>query len=504
MLVKFRRYYLGIFCTAIAILAFLVSSYFLGSFNHFDPWTGAKLYPSFATLNFTDLYNQTCAPFILTVYGPCASFFYLPATLGNDPESSMWIAYSLNILTLVVFTCSIFVFLPKKLCLIYQFGAISFLFFLTFEKTTISLFQIHYDLPALFFFFLFLLLLKKTKRSNLTIFLCLSFLWLTVWTKITALPWLLLPIILKIFRSYDDSLINKFSATKIIFYQSLSGILILLIFGFLYGFNDLYFHLIETTNNYPWRECTSLFGSNHEMVLNDDISSKLFSLFSLTFSYLEEYWWMFCSCLGIIFYQLRRREDSTVLTWLSLSYFLVLPTCLSALAKFGGVENSLVFAHFFGLLSIFLQASLLIDKNISSPFSKKIIMGLSLILFSTISLRHSVTCLRNTSNSPQQLAYEFSLLNPDIPIFFPMSPQINYLTNNKIYDSGEALTYATMMKQDSLPENAGLDFMQHTDLIAFGNPPYSRSYFYRKLNLTKIVSPGGLEDWNIYKAERKD
>ena len=85
-----------------------------------------------------------------------------------------------------------------------------------------------------------------------------------------------------------------------------------------------------------------------------------------------------------------------------------------------------------------------------------------------------------------------------------MSPQINYLTNNKIYDSGEALTYATMMKQDSLPENAGLDFMQHTDLIAFGNPPYSRSYFYRKLNLTKIVSPEGLEDWNIYKAERKD
>jgi hypothetical protein len=105
---------------------------------------------------------------------------------------------------------------------------------------------------------------------------------------------------------------------------------------------------------------------------------------------------------------------------------------------------------------------------------------------------------------PQQLAYEYSVSNPQIPIYFPMAPHINYLTNKEIYDSGEALTYTTMMSQDSLPQNAGLDFMQHTNLIAFGNPPYSRSYFDRKLNLTKIISPEGLEEWNIYEASRKD
>lgn len=504
LLVKFKKHYLGVFCTGVAIIAFLASSYFLCSFNHFNPWTGAKLYPSFASLNFIDLYNQTSAPFILTVYGPCASFFYLPATLGNDPENCMWIALSLNILTLLIFTFSIFLCLPAKLSVIHLFGSISFLFFITLDKTTKSLFQIHYDLPTLFFFFLFFLLLKNTKRANLLLFLCLCFLWLTVWTKITALPWLLLPFILKLLRSNNDSLISKISTAKILTYQSLSGILILVIFGFSYGFNDLYFHLIESTNVYPWRECSSLFGNNHEMVLNHDISSKLLSLLYLTYFYLKEYWWMFFSCLGILTYQLSRSGSCTVLVWLSLSYLLVIPTCLSALAKFGGVENSLVFAHFFGLLSIFLQVTLLIDKCISTPFAKKIIMGLSLIIFSTISLRNSVTCLRNTSNSPQQLAFKYSVSNPQTPIFFPMSPHINYLTNKEIYDSGEALTYSTMMSQDSLPENAGLDFMNHTNLIAFGNPPYSRSYFYRKLNLTKIVSPEGLEDWNIYKAERKD
>ena len=131
-------------------------------------------------------------------------------------------------------------------------------------------------------------------------------------------------------------------------------------------------------------------------------------------------------------------------------------------------------------------------------------MGVPLLILSIISLRNSVTCLRDTSHSPQQLAYEYSVSNPQISVFFPMAPHINYLTNKKIYDSGEALTYATMMSQDSLPQNAGLDFMKHTNLIAFGNPPYSRSYFERKLNLTKIASPEGLEHWNLYEASRKE
>lgn len=504
MLVKFKKSYWSTFCTVFAGLAFLVSSYFLCSFNHFDPWTGAKLYPSFATLNFTDLYNQIKAPFILTVYGPSASFFYLPATLGYDPESCMWIALSLNVSILLIFTFTIFLSLSKKSSIIYQFGSISFLLFITMEKTTKSLFQIHYDLPTLFFFFLFYLLLKKTKSPNLTLFLCLCFLWLTVWTKITALPWLLLPLVLRFLPCKNGSLISAISATKILLYQSLSGILILLIFGFSYGFKDLYFHLIESTSVYPWRECSSLFGSNHEIVLNHDISSKLLSIVHLTFFYLKEYWWMFFSCLGIMIYQLRSSRKCTVVVWLSLSYFLVLPTCLSALAKFGGVENSLVFAHFFGLISIFTQLTLFIDKHISTFLSNKIIMGLFLIIFSIITLRNSITCFRDTSDSPQQLAYEYSVSNPQIPIYFPMAPHINYLTNNEIYDAGEALTYTTMMSQDSLPQNAGLDFMQHTNLIAFGNPPYSRSYFDRKLNLTKIISPEGLEEWNIYEASRKD
>ena len=82
-----------------------------------------------------------------------------------------------------------------------------------------------------------------------------------------------------------------------------------------------------------------------------------------------------------------------------------------------------------------------------------------------------------------------------------MSPLPNILTGKKIYSSGEALTYSTMMKPDSLPIDAGLEFLEETNLIAFDTPQYSFSYFKNKLNLKKIESPKGLEKWNVYRAD---
>jgi hypothetical protein len=502
LLEKFKKNYRSIFCTVFGVIGFLVSSYFLCSFNHFDPWTGAKLYPSFATLNFTDLYNQIRGPYILTVYGPCASFFYLPATLGNDPESCMWIALSLNILTTVIIAHSVFLFFPQKKSPIFIYGGISFLFFITLDKTTKSLFQIHYDLPTLFYFFLFFLLFRTHRKSNFFLFLCLSFLWLTVWTKITALPWLFLPHILNFFYSKNSTSSSNPKGMKLLLYQVFAGIIIALIFGIFYGFKDIYFHLFEATNGYPWRECTSLFGNKEEIILNHDIISKLQSFVQISLLYIKEYWWIFFPCLGTITHQATISRPCSVLTWLPLSYFLVLPACLSALAKFGGVENSLLFAHFFAYLTIFLQCSVLIEKYIASYKLKQIVTGFTMIVLCIISLRKSATCIRNTSESPQQLAFEYIVRNSENPIFFPMSPLINYLATKEILDSGEALTYSTMMAKNALPSDAGLEFLKKTKFIAFGNPPYSKSYFQEKLNLIKVDSPKGLESWNVFLCEK--
>ena len=105
--------------------------------------------------------------------------------------------------------------------------------------------------------------------------------------------------------------------------------------------------------------------------------------------------------------------------------------------------------------------------------------------------------------SPMQKAYNYLQDNPNDPIYFTMSPIPNYLSDNELLDAGEALTYSTMMMPQSLPDNAGLGFLNKTTKIAFGNPQYSRSFFRKKLDLKSISSPFGLEDWNIYQANLK-
>ena len=485
-------------------ILFLLTCLNICSFNHFDPWTSSKLYPSFALSNLVDLYNITEAPYILTVYGPLSSLFYLPATLGKDPETCFWIGLSLNVIALILFCLVVFGFFFKQNSKLTITAALSFLFFLTIEKTTISVFQIHHDLPCIFYYTLFILFLVILKNKITFVTLSFLFLWFAVWTKITTLPWLLLPIIFKIFFPKSIKSLNNLSITKIILIHFSCGVTIFILMGFCYGFKDLHFHLIEATNSYPWRECNDLWGVKDHSLSTNDFSSKVLLLLKILFHYAKEYWWLLISCTSLLLNQIFSSQRNTLIICFTISYFLTLPTCLSALAKFGGVENSLLFAHFSGFASLFLFSINLIHKSFfPSPFKKHYVLSYLIltILLAFFCFKKTKVIYRDTSFSPTQLAFKFLQTNPAKPVFFPMSPLPNVLTQKKIFSAGEALTYSTMMKPDALPPKAGLDFLEKTNLIAFGTPPYSFSYFNNRLNLEKIESPKGLEKWNIYRAK---
>ena len=258
---------------------FLLSAFYLYSYNHFDPWTAAKLYPSFALRNLVDLYNTVAPPFILNIYGPCSSLFYLPATLGNDPESSMWIALILNMLALLLFCFVIFSLSPNKFSTLSALGGLSFLFYTTMDMTTLSVYQIHHDLPCILYFTIFILFLRTQETQLRLIILAFCFLWLTTWTKLTSLPWLLIPLILRLGFAESFPSLKILSIYKIILIQFICGISILLIFGLSYGFSDLHFHLLKSTNSYPWRECNDLWGLKDEALLQVKISIQNLSFY---------------------------------------------------------------------------------------------------------------------------------------------------------------------------------------------------------------------------------
>ena len=100
------------------------------------------------------------------------------------------------------------------------------------------------------------LLGKKPTNAIYRLWLGSFFLWMACWTKIVALPWLLLPFLLL--------LISKKRSEKSWLSTGLAligtGLISFLFFAAFFGSSDLWFHLFESTNSYPWRSCNSLFG----------------------------------------------------------------------------------------------------------------------------------------------------------------------------------------------------------------------------------------------------
>jgi hypothetical protein len=476
---------------------------------HHNEWVEAKIYPSIALSNGYDLYQVDKGPYLLTMYGPASSFFYLPVCLGSTPEQCIWLATILNLFFAIAFILLIF---DRKKCtrrlsvsteLICGFACV---FILSIEKTTISLFQVHHDLSVLSFLLIASVFLFRKGGSNHTASLWIAcfFIWLACWSKIVAIPWLILPFVWAYLTpsSLKEKSTESTSLASVLYALLGSGAILALIFGFLFGFQDISFHLFESTNSYPWRTCNSLFGEGEEKLVAHDILSKFVILLRIMLLYAIEYWWLVIAC-GLIGIHSHKSKDGRILLWLVACYFLALPTCLSSLAKFGGVENSLVFAHAPAFAALFLQVAKLIDKMVSSELAKLSISFLIAIIPAFAGIRVAKAMWKDPSSSPLQLGYEYILKNPDKSVYFALAPLPNYLATGKIWSSGEALTYSTMMANDSLPEDAGMDGPKEIPLIAFGSPPYSKTFFEKKFHLAPVPSPTELKGWMLFRATPK-
>ena len=492
----------------------LVISFFIvwaghASNAHHDEWVSAKIFPSLALSNGYDLYQTSEGPYLLTIYGPASAFFFLPVCLGSTPEQSIWIATSLNLFFAIAFI--LLVFDSKKSSrrftvnteLLCGFACV---FILSIEKTTTSLFQVHHDLPVLSYLLAASLFLfrKNGSSRNVSLWIACFFIWLACWSKIIAIPWLMLPFVWAYQNQYAlKSKSTESSSLFRVFYALLgTGTILALIFGFLFGFEDIWFHLFESTNSYPWRSCNSLFGEGEEPFIASDFLSKVPILFRIILLYLVEYWWLALACVLIGIHNFKSKEGR-ILLWLVMCYFLSLPTCLSALAKFGGVANSLVFAHVPAFAALFLQGSKLIDKLVPSDSIKISVSFMIAIIPALAGIRMAKAIGKDSSVSPLQLGYEYLLENPNKPVFFALAPLPNYFATGKIWSSGEALTYTTMISKDALPKDAGMDGPKEIPLIAFGTPPYSITFFEKKFNLKPVSSPANLRDWSLFRATPK-
>ena len=487
----------------------LTTSYCLfkyGIYVHFDEFVGRGLYPGLAFFNGFDLYEPKTGPHI-TLYGWGMALFYFLSGFATTPQVAIFIAYSLNLSTFIFLAYILFynylyhsINCKKEIFVISSLIVISLISLSATNSTTDTLFKIHADYPALFFLLAGTYSFIKYSQNRLNILLLVTAIFYTLSynSKLPTLPIVLIPFIILItLRSFRPSLIY-------IGYLFLSSSFALLIPSYFYGFHDLKFILIDHISTAPWSVRSNLFDGTDGYVKKMGYIEAIPLLFRYFVMYLQEFWHLILTCFFTLFLSFSPKihiQKKVFLRIFSLLYFFTLPPCLSAIAHFGGVHNSLFFCNIIGLFLFFLFL-IELSRNLLSiiPF-KLFYISLSSVLIlpflrQSLAINHSYS----TSDSPHQQAYNY-LIEGNNDIYFGWYPISHLLANNQNVSCIEVPTWAGMTKPDEI--NFSLShFPPKAKFLATSPTGYGTTALLQYLGpLEEVQTMKCLSNWRLYKIK---
>lgn len=483
-----------------SVILMLVTTYIIIKFGyhcHWDEWTGRGLYPGIAMANGIDIHDLKTSP-LITGYGAGMALFYTPAAIANNPITSIWIAYTLNI------SAILFVFLKVKssirhkgktsLLLLYLLLIILFLLSAT-DPTLHYIFKIHADLPALFFLIYSIILYKSMLSKNrFQITWFIGFLWaLSFWSKITILPSLFLFLIMPLLnRQLKVTLINS----VVIF---ISGFTIFCILGLLYDFDDILFFTFQSSGTFGWADRDmSLMIGNGKIVSN--LSDKIITLLKIVGLYSSDYWHYLIAAFALICLAIRNKTYHSQV--FPLTYFLLLPGCLAALAKWGGIANSLIFCNFMALAIVFELVFLFYKNNskIKKVFFLTTLTLVCLVLaISPIRLAKSIST--NLEESPNNQAFRY-LEDGNEEIYFGWYPISHYFSEGKFYSSLSLPTYMAISTPEKCYFNEGHLPKNSKYVALLKKAPYGGTAIKKYIgDIEKTEDIEALSLWSIFRIK---
>lgn len=470
---------------------------------HFEEWTGRGLYPAVAFVHGFDLYERTTGP-LVTLYGFGAALFYSPVILAQNPNTAIWIAYFCNLLGLI-FPLG---FIIKKLIAAnFEKGnnfwlypavfltLVILIFTLQLEPTTLGTLKIHADTPAISFILLGLVSFIKFQDSNRKIFLFCSslFLSLSAWAKLPALPALVTPFILLLFnKDYRNCLIYiSFTASCFAFVAG---------FVFLkYGFEDVWYYLYQFPSESSWSYRNNLFNGKNAILMKHGYFEGIPLIFRFFVMYLQDFWYIFISILLIIAIAFKKHGiEKTIFLSVSLMALVLLPTCLAHLARFGAVENALIFTNFFGIICILLLIFSIL-QNISLKLNFLIIFSF-IILLPIFRICRSLPT--STKGAPHQQAFDY-LMAGKSDVYFGWYPISHVLHSGKNITCIEVPTWVGMNKPKSI--NFDMKHIPHkVKYLATGMTGYGSTVLKQYLGeLEEVDRPPELSGWRLYEIKDK-
>ena len=483
-------------------MIFLLQGYTIfkyASFILFDEWLGRGLYPGIAFFNAFDFYEPKTGPHV-TLYGWATGLFYSLSGLANNPNISAWVAFALNIVSFF----GVSYFLIQKICLpngsfqkvLFGWCLACLVFTLNLlDPTTEGISRIHADLPSLFFLMLGILffLESREKDSEIYLSLCALMLVLSAWAKLPTLFAIGFPLVVLLLEKQFRRGLHYF------FYALFCISLTTLISGIAYGFEDMKFILWDHTQNGLWNDRNNLFKGEGADNIKLTFLETIPFLFKFCLMYASEYFYFIfaaLACLTISFTNVIDINVGRLLRSLGLTYFLLIPPCIAALAHFGGVENSLLFCNSIGIFCLLTLAFLLLSHYLSSSYVQLLFAFVCLVLL--LPLARTVKSFDQDPNfSPQLQAFNY-LSKGNTDVYFGWYPVSHALFDKSNLTCIEVPTWVVMNLPDEIHFGknhfpGGAKYLA-TCHVGYGST--ALQYYLGKLE--EVKAPPELSGWRLF------
>jgi len=488
------------------IFLFLIACFYclrsLGYACHFEEWTGRGLYPGLALSKGFDLYEMQKGP-LVTMYGFGMAFFYSLAGFVSHPTTAITIGYLMNLLGL---TLPLY-FISRKLCQDREnstldsislpvISSLLVIFCMQLEKTTSGVLKIHADTPALSFILIGLCLFQQYefKKSNKFLFLTSLSLSLAVWSKLPTLSALFFPFIyLLLNRRLKESF--NFIILAFLSFIGLSALICLV-----YGFDDVYYYIIEFPSGSMWSYRNELFDGSNALFKRHSYLEGIPLLFRFFVMYLAEYWYFIFSNFVIFLLSFKvNNQLKLIFRCVPLIAVLTLPTCLAHLARFGAVENALIFTNSFSVLGIVLLTIYLIQYSMPKELSKIIIFSISCLILLP-SIRTAKGLPNSTENAPHQQAFDY-LESGKTDVYFGWYPISHLLHSGENFTSIEVPTWVGMNQPDKIKFDLS-HIPKGARFLATSPTGYGKTMLKQYIgDLVEVPAPDELSCWRLFEIK---
>tara|TARA_Y100000588_G_C14227262_1_gene913733 strand:+ start:834 stop:2165 length:1332 start_codon:yes stop_codon:yes gene_type:complete len=437
------------------------------------------------------------------MYGFGMALFYSATGFASHPTTAITIGYLMSLLGLLVPFYFISIKLYKDRGNSYLesvslplVSAILVLFCLQLEKTSAGALKVHADTPALSFVLIGLCFFQfyESKKSKKFLFFTSLSLTLAVWSKLPTLPALFFPFI---YLFLDRRLKESFN---FILLASLTFIGLSSLIFLVYGFDDVYYYIIQFPSGSMWSYRNDLFDGSNALLKRHSYFEGIPLLFRFFVMYLAEYWYFFFS--NLVLFLLSYNVSSQlklIFSCVPLIAVLTLPTCLAHLARFGAVENALIFTNAFSILGIVILVIHLIQKSTSKKLSVILILSISLLILLP-TFRTARGLPSSTENTPHQQSFDY-LKSGNDDIYFGWYPISHLLYSGENFTSIEVPTWVGMNQPDKITFDLS-HIPQGAKYLATSPTGYGGTMLKQYIgDLTEIPAPAELSSWRLFQIK---